>query len=89
MATRLWVCLTVVPGKFEVSAFRPAMELNSVLLPQLGWPTKMTEGTSGMAIRDLDPYLPGDPPADGDAAAGGDCSGRGWGLSGWPPNPAR
>jgi len=36
MLTRLWVCLMDVPGKFEVSALWPAMELKSVLLPLFG-----------------------------------------------------
>ena len=45
MLTRLWVCLMDVPGKFDVSALLPAMELKRVLLPLLGWPMKMTAGT--------------------------------------------
>ncbi len=66
MLTRLWVCLMDVPGKFEVSALGPAMELNSVLLPPLGCPMKMTVGTSGWLMDGLDEDLLGDAAAQGD-----------------------
>jgi hypothetical protein len=55
-----------VPGKFEVSALGPAMELNRVLLPLLGWPMKMTVGTSGRLMREFHEDLLSDAPAEGD-----------------------
>jgi hypothetical protein len=53
-----------VPGKFEVSALGPAMELNRVLLPLLGWPIKMTVGTLGVLMDEFDEDLLGDPAAE-------------------------
>ena len=66
METRLWVCLMDVPGKFEVSALGPAMELKSVLLPLFGCPMKMTVGTSGRLMDGFDADLLGDAAAQGD-----------------------
>ena len=66
MLTRLWVCLMEVPGKFEVSALGPAIELNSVLLPLFGCPMKMTVGTSGRLMDGFDEDLLGDAPSEGD-----------------------
>ena len=71
MLTRLWVCLMDVPGKFDVSALCPAIELNSVLLPLLGWPTKMTAGTSGGFMDGFDEDLLGDAAAEGDGRVRG------------------
>src|SRR4030042_6952786 len=68
--TRLWVCLTVVPGKFDVSALRPATLLNRVLLPQLGCPMRIRTGSSGVILRlDLDAL--GDPAPHRQAGPGG------------------
>jgi len=66
MLTRLWVCLMDVPGKFDVSALGPAMELKSVLFPLFGCPMKMTVGTLGALMDEFDVDLLGDTPAEGD-----------------------
>jgi hypothetical protein len=55
-----------VPGKFEVSALWPAIELKSVLLPLFGWPMKMTVGTLGLFMDEFDEDFLGDASAEGD-----------------------
>jgi hypothetical protein len=61
-----------VPGKFEVSALGPAMELKRVLFPQLGWPIKTTVGTLDDVIDLFDEDLLGDAAAQGDFGVRGD-----------------
>lgn len=51
--TLLCVCLTVVPGKFDVTALSPAIKLKRVLFPQLGWPMKTISGISSFLLNNI------------------------------------
>jgi hypothetical protein len=60
-----------VPGKFDVSALGPAIELKRVLFPQFGCPTKTTTGTLGRSMVSFDDDLLGHAATQSDLGAAG------------------
>ena len=72
--TLLWVCLTVVPGKLDVSTFKPAIALKRALFPELGWPRKMMSGRLLFVANYLYHYVSGNPSAQGHGRVGGQTS---------------
>ena len=63
--TSLCVCLTVVPGKLDVSTFNPAMALKRALFPELGWPRHMMAGSLFFVANYFYHNVLGDSPAQG------------------------